>query len=347
MDDRAGRWLAGAAVAILLLATVGSSPVRAEDDDYGDEDFGLRLASSFIRFRDVLTGGGLTAANRWPSPINPASLGWSCPPGPRGVTAGAYYSPIFFDEGTRLDVAGAAVVWRTPKWGTILPAVSLIESNEATTRQGPTFDYVVESADLAWAKRWSRVGVGASFNYAHAEVRQDLGPLRVVDSDANSYRFRVGGLYEPACNWVAGLAVEYGWAPFTTDNVVLGPAGPVPARLEGTDRQVVVRPGVSYAYGPYSSAYADYQYGRFWSDRGRLEVHRFSLGADHQLLAPLFLRPVVTVDGRGNWEWAFGVGVQFARWGGLDFAYKYNAFPELIPEFGKSHTFQVTLSIRL
>ena len=43
---------------------------------------------------------------------------------------------------------------------------------------------------------------------------------------------------------------------------------------------------------------------------------------------------------------ALGLGIQFAKWGGLDVAFKYDAFPELRNEFGESTTIQVLLNLR-
>ena len=342
----------GCALIVSLIAT-SSVCAYAADEDYADKDFGLRFASAFVRFRDVLSQGGLTAANRFPSAINPASSAWTRFPGRLRLSPAAYYSAIEFDAGTRLDVLGAAATWQAPRAGTWQLAGSHITSNDGqTTRQGLGFDYEVDSVQAQWANRWREFAFGASFNYADALTQLSQGPIRVVDSDAESYRLRAGALYQP-CNarcWLFGMAVEYGWADFTSSNIVVNPvAGPVPITISDTDYQAIVNPAISYLYGEYSSVYFDYMYGRFWNeDRGYLNIHRFTLGADHQFRQAqwLFLRPSVTVDWRGNVEAAFGVGIQFAKWGGIDLGYKYDAFPELRNEFGESHTFQVLLSLR-
>jgi hypothetical protein len=331
---------------LLVGADVWNPTPAAAEDDYDDKDFSLRLASAFVRFRDVLTAGGLTAANRWPSVINPASAAWSCPPGPCGVSLAGYESPIWFDEGPDLNVVGLGANVRTPL-GTLQPAGGLIRSGDSLTRQGLTFDYEVEFAQLSWAQRFQGAALGASVNYAQAKTGQDLGPVTVFDSDADSWRVRLGALHEPCCRWLIGVTAEYGWADFQATTLAIGPFGPVPVQLDETDRQTVAQVGVSYAYGDYSSVYADYNYGRFWSDdRGTLQMHRFSFGVDHQALDFLFVRPQITVDGRGNFEAALGLSVQFAKWGGIDLAWKYDAFPELRREFGRSNTLQIMLNLR-
>ena len=348
------RWRSVFALVVLLAAAsvVMSAPALAGgDEDYADKDFGLRFASAFVRFRDVISAGGLSAANRWPSAINPASSAWSDVPGRLRLSPAAYYSAIDFDAGTRLDVIGLAATWQSPGAGTWQPAVSQIRSNDGqTTRQGLLFDYEVDSAQLQWANRWRNFAFGASVNYANAITRLSQGPIRVVDSDADSFRFRAGALFEPchARRWLFGVAAEYGFADFTSDNIVVGPVGPMPVTLEDTDTQVIVNPAVSYQYGEYSTVALDYTYGRFAGDgRGVLNMHRFTLGVDHQLpFEWLFVRPSVTVDARGNIEAALGLSIQFAKWGGIDFAYKHDALPELRNEFGESRTFQVLLSLR-
>ena len=336
-----------AIVCLLVGATFAWSPApTVAEDDYDDKDFSLRLASAFVRFRDVLNSGGLSAANRWPSVINPASSAWSCPPGPCGVSLAAYDSPIWFDEGPDLNVLGGGANVRT-QVGTLQPAAGIIRSNDELTRQGLTFDYEVEFAQLSWAQRFQGAALGASVNYAQAKTSQSMGPVTVFDSDADSWRLRLGALHEPCCRWLIGVTAEYGWADFTATTLAVGPFGPVTVQLDETDKQAVAQVGVSYAYGEYSSVYADYNYGRFWSDnRGTLQMHRFSVGVDHQALDFLFVRPQITVDGRGNFEAALGLSVQFAKWGGLDVAWKYDAYPELRREFGRSNSLQVMLNIR-
>ena len=333
--------------ALVLLVAVGAfSAAAPAGSDYIDKPFSLRLAPAFIRFTEVSAVGGETVANRFSSAINPASAGWLNLPTKLGLIAAPYYSQICFDEGTRLHVVGESLTWDTRRWGTIQPTLSQIRSNHETTRQGPEFDYRVDTVQVQWAKRFGDWGLGATFNFAEAEIVQKLGALRVAEGHAESYRFRFGGLYQPAEKWLVGLMMEYGFQPWRSSTLVIGQAGPMMVRARGTQHQYLLRPGVSYEYAKLSTVFLDYQYGAFSSRFGCFQNHRFSGGVDHRLLDWLFVRAGGSFDVRGNIGWTCGASVFLSEWCGIDLGYQYDVLPELRPEFGRSHTLQLTFSAR-
>jgi len=345
-----GRGWAGAAIVLTLVAW----PLGAlAQDDYSDKDFSLRLAPSFVRFLEASATGGGTVANRWSPAINPASVAWTRPPGKYGMIIAPYYSQIQFKAGTRLRVTGETFTWDLGEWGVVQPTLSQIRSNRATDRQGLVFGYTVDSAQVQWGKRSGEWAVGANLNYADAEVTHDLGPLRVSDASANSYRLRLGGLYQPAERWLAGLIVEYGFVPYRAEALamgpmgpIIGPMGPVTVRLEGTQQQWIVRPGISYEYAEYSTVYLDYQAGSFFSKRGTLNSHWVSFGVDHRILEPLFVRAGASVDARGNAAFTCGLGAHLSRWCSVDLGYHYDPLPELQPEFGRAQVLQMAVNAR-
>jgi len=342
---------------VALLALLACPTLARAEDDYHDKDFSLRLASAFIRFTEVSANGGQTVANRWSSAINPASVAWTPLPGKFGFVVAPYYSYLSFNNDTRLHVTGESVTWDTRGWGTIQPTLSQIRGNREVTRQGLIFDYSVDIAQVQWGQRFGDWAIGVNLNYARASVIYDMntmfGKLRVSDSDADSYRLRLGALYQPAEKWLTGLVVEYGAAPYDAKVIamgpqgpVMGPNGPVMVKLDGTQQQMIVRPGVSYEYAPYSTVYLDYQLGHYFSSRGTLNHHLFTAGVDHRLLEPLFVRAGAALDARGNLAGTCGLGVFVSRWCSFDLGYHYNPLPELRPEFGRSNVFQFTCNAR-
>jgi hypothetical protein len=338
---------------LLFLATFPSAALA--QSDYSDKPMSLRLPPAFVRFTEVSTMGGETVANRFSSAINPASADWMSRSYTFKVVAAPYYSQIQFDEGTRLHVLGEALSLNLGDAGTVQPALSQVRSHRATTRQGLDFDYSVDSFQVQWAKRVDKWAVGANFNCARAEIVQEgqVGPARVrAVGDAESYRFRFGGLYEPAPQWLVGGIFEYGFQPFRSNTVTRIPMPPpVPALVmrdhdDGLQQQFILRPGVSYEYAPGSTVFADYQYGIFVNKEGRLDDGRLTVGVDHSLYPWLWVRASAGLDHRGNPSWTAGASFHFAKWGSLDVGYQYDTLPELRPEFGRSHSIQVTLSIR-
>lgn len=341
MRTNGGAWR-GWAWGVLLAAALFWGPRAWAGSDYSDKPLSLRFPSAFIRFTEVSASGGETVANRFSSALNPASAGWLELPCKHGLVVAPYYSNVCFDAGTRLHLFAQSLTLATADWGTFQPTLSQMRTNRATTRQGLLFDYSVDTVQLQWGKRFGDWGVGARFNYAQAETVYKMGKMRVSKSNAESYRVRVGGLYQPAEKWLAGLAVEYGVAPYRSTRY----AGPFKYKTRGHPSQLVVRPGVSYEYAKYCTAYLDYQYGAFFHKGDEFHYHRFSTGLEHRLLDCLFVRAGTFADVRGNAGLTCGATLHFARWGCVEFGYQYDPLPELRPEFGRSHVFQAVLSVR-
>lgn len=330
----------------LLVVAVGPSAVQA-GSDYSDKDFSVRMPPAFVRLREVTTFGGETAANRFSSAINPASADWTELPGRLGLVLSPYYSYIRFGEGNEVHVFGEAVTWDTGEYGVIRPVLNQIRTNEETLKDGRTFDFTVNTLDVLWAKRVGPVGLGFNFTFSDAEVVNKLGPLRVAESHAESYRFRFGGLYEPAEQWLAGLVFEYGFVPTRVSALTPTPMGPVPTRSDDTQHQFILRPGVSYEYADLSTVFVDYQYGVYFNDDHTLNHHRFNAGVEHRLLKWLFVRLGGAVDARGNLSWSAGVGAHLSEYCSVDLGYQYDPLPELRPEFGRSQALQFVLAIRV
>jgi len=332
--------------------------------DYDEKDFSVRLAPAFLRFTEVSALGGPTAANRWSSAINPASAGWFGIPNKFGTVIAPYYSNVCFSEGMNLHVMGESLTWDSRKWGTFQPTVSQIRNTGRRNNQGMDFDYRVDTAQLQWAKRFGDWAIGANFNFAKAKIDQDgvfptpgapiPGTMTSVksDGDAESYRWRFGGLWQFAESWLAGLVFEYGFAPYrsevTTVTQVPFPVPPVTSTVNdsGTQQQFILRPAISWEYTDMSTLSLDYQYGAFCNKDDSLHSHRWSLSAQHRVLEFLFLRGSVSFDQRGNIAGSAGVSVFLSKWAGLFFGYQYNMLPELIREFGRAHTFQAGLNVR-
>ena len=339
-DSSRGR--AGMALALAMAAC----PLARAQDDYSDKTMGVRLRPAFLRFIEVSAAGGNTVANRWSSAVNPASADWTAVPSKHGFILSPNYIQASFKEGTRLYLTGESVTWDTRTWGTIQPSVVQLRSNRATDSMGLTFDYTVDYGQVQWAKRAEDWAFGINVSYGEAEVKQDLGQLRVAETQASSYRVRAGLLHQPVERLLAGCMVEYGWAPYETNAIVFTPFGPMPVNLRGTERAFLVRPGVSYEYADHSTVYLDYQFGRYSNLGEYLRSHWWVAGVDHRLLQWLWVRASTSIDGRGNASGSCGVGAYFSRSCSLDVGYQYDPFPELQPEVGRSHVLQLAFSAR-
>ncbi len=331
--------------------------------DYSNKDFSVRLPPAFVRFTEISVMGGETVANRFSSAVNPASLGWISLPGKNGVLVSPYYSVINFQEGMHLDLFGESMTWDTRSWGAIQPTLSQIRTNNTVARDGLTFDYQVDVGQVQWGKRFGNYALGADLNYARANVRRKgtllsqipglpvLIPVDVnTETSADSYRGRIGGLYQPTEKWLLGMIVEYGFQPYrskTTTQMSL-PLSPSPVlqttEAKGTQEQYILRPGLSYEYAKGSTLFADYQLGIFNSDRDNLVNHRFNAGIEHRLLEWLFVRFSPSVDLEGNLGVSIGLTAFLSKWCSIEAAYQYNMLPEIENEFGRAQTIQGVLA---
>ena len=198
-------------------------PDAMAGSNYGDKDFAVRLPSAFLRFTEVATMGGETVANRMSSAINPASTAWLKLPGDMGVVLAPYYSPVLFDNGTNMHVIGEYATISAGKFGVFQPIISQIRTNDATMRNGRSFDYTVDSFQVQWGKRVGKCAAGAMFNFADAEIIQKaaggfkakgVGSYSQAITFASrrstlaksSYSISAGGSLAPCALFLAGSA---------------------------------------------------------------------------------------------------------------------------------------------
>jgi hypothetical protein len=340
---KAGRAAFVVAVLAVVAATAGA-------EDIEDEALSLRLPAALTRFApygDVAGVGGASAGSKWSSSTNPAAVAWD-PELRFSVTP--QYSNVRFDQDLDLDVWAEATVFDLTETDRLQPAIAQVRSEEATTRQGLDYRLDIDLVQVQWARRidedWA---VGANFNFSKAHADYDLGPLAVSDSESETYGWRFGVTHRlcddpDAGTLLGGVVFDYAFTKSRTTLYDFMGTGVGRQRIEDTGHQFALRPGVAWYYEKDSAVYADYQYGSFHDDTGRLQVHRFMVGVDHKIVEGVFGRAGVTLDQAGNTAWAVGIGFYPSEWLGIDVAYQDNMFPELEPEFGESRTLTFSLS---
>jgi len=329
------------AVAVLLALTGG----RARAEDMEDEALSLRLPAAMIRFApygDVAGVGGASAASKWSSSVNPASVAWEAD---LRLAVTPQYINLDFEDDLDLNVTAEAVTVDLGQWGRILPALAQVRSNEATTRQGLDYRLDMDLVQVQWARRIDQdTAFGVNFNFTKAHADFDIGPVAVSDSVSETYGWRFGVLRRLCDQVLGGLVFDYAFTPSRTTIYDFLNLGIGNQRIKDTGHQFVVRPGVSWEYKKDSAVYADYVYGSFHDDTGRLRVHCFMVGVDHEIAKGFFGRAGVAMDTEGNTAWSAGVGIYPSKWLAIDVAYQDNMFPQLEPEFGESRTLTVSVS---
>ena len=115
-------------------------------------------------------------------------------------------------------------------------------------------------------------------------------------------------------------------------------------RSTDTTQQLLLRTGLTWDYAKGSDLYLDYHGGFFRNRDGTLWVHRLPIGIEHMFVRDIFWGRVgTTVDSRGSVAFTSGFGLTLGKSCSLDLAFQRNNFPEVREEFGRSHTFVVSL----
>ena len=328
-----------AAVIIVICGTCATALAA----DYANEDFSLRFPAALTRFAnygDVAGVGGASAGSKWSSSINPASTSWlNCP---KVICVSTQYSNLSFDNGSDFRVPAESVTVNAGPVGFFTVAAAQVSTNNETLNDGLNFDFTADVAQLLWSKKPSEDwAIGLAFTYSKSALKYQYSGYDVVRANSDSYSLRGGTLHKITDKLLAGLAVEYGWS---SDRG--GYIGPPDVVVRDSTRQFLVRPGVSYEYMKDGTIYLDYQYGMFHNDTGTMAVHRILTGIEHGFTKWLFGRLGTTIDPViGADSFTCGVGFYPLSWLGVDVAYQYDMFPEMREEFGRSQTFNVSLSV--
>lgn len=347
MAKKYGKDLIGLVAFLAAVFCMGSLAYAA---DYDEKDFSLRFPAALSRFSsyaDVAATGGASAGSKWQSSSNPAALAWQSLTGTYRVSLNPQYSAIKFKEGTNLHVVTGSVTKEFEKYGTLQFAYAKARSNGDDTKQGIGFHYDMDYVQFQYGKRFSDdFALGAGVNISSAEVDNTYGVLRLANSSSKTYGVRLGGLYRIAGNLLGGLVLDYSSSPSSTKYYdTSGLFGPVYLQTNDTTKQFTLRVGPSYEYMKDSTVSLDYQYGLFKNDTGNMEVHRVYAGIDHRIVDALFIRGGMAFDRNGFTGWTCGLGIYPTKQISIDLGYQYNMYPELESEFGRSHTFVVSLGV--
>lgn len=320
-------------------------------DSLSNKDFSLRLPaalSRFSTFADVAGVGGASAGSKWQTSVNPASMAWQSLEGAYKLSFNPQYSAIIFEQGTVLNVVSESATKDLGRYGTLQVSLAQVFSNERANRQEVLFGYDMNYLQLQWGKRLSNdLAVGLNLNYASSEVSNKLTTMPLAESSSDTYGFRGGVLYQVVPNLLAGVVIDYAVSLSSTtyyDILGLGIGNQI---IHDRTKQFGLRVGPSYEYAKDSTFSLDYSYNSYLNDTGSLDLHRFHLGVEQKVWEGLFVRGGYVLDGYGNSSLTSGLGVYPSKQFSVDLGYQYSMFPEIQPEFGRSHVITVSLSLTL
>jgi hypothetical protein len=333
-------------VCLAIVVSLGFLTTPSYAGPYKNKDFTLRFSAALTRFAnygDVAGIGGASAGSKWSSSINPASTDWLDIEGALKTYVTGQYSKIWFKRGSEMNIWTESVSVDCEEYGTIIVAAGQVNTNQEQMNNGLDFRFAADIFQIQWGKKLSEdCSVGFNFGYTDSRGQYKMGRLTIANSNCDIYGIRGGVLVRIVEGWLAGVVLDYGWS---SDRSVTYGFGAGDTHANDHTRQILVRPGVSWEYKKDSGVYMDYQFGTFWNSTGQMNVHRLLLGVDHAIVEGLFVRSGTTVDVcKGLYSIACGIGFYPTKWFGLDVAYQYEMFPELIEEFGRAHTLNVSIS---
>jgi hypothetical protein len=336
-------------LSIIATAALMSLPLHA--DDLTSAPFSLRFPASIGHlsfYGDVSALSGASAASKWESSPNPANKGWGFQADYDWRLSGQYNN-IDFDNGTTLHFvsetaaidAGAAGVFRLG----LLEATSNTETARGALSLPYEFD--LHAIQLSWAKKLCEVfSLGAEVTFSRGETAFKLPAFDFVNTEKDTWGFRLGGLWKPADKWFLGLYGDYINGQADTVLNVPTPLGVLHATGSDTVQQWLIHPGIAYEFKENAMIHADYEAGWVFNDDQTLQLNRWSMGTDIPLMKFLYLRAGAAVDAHSNFSWSTGVGFYPSKHVFIDLAYQNDAFPELKQEFGRSRTLNASIAIQ-
>lgn len=307
-------------------------------------DFSLRFPAALAKFSsyaDVAASGGASAASRYGSGINPASLDW-LPPTATPFSISPQVSRMDFERGSALRVATVSASYSGSAYGSLQASVTRI-SNEGSA----SGDFLLTDghyAQLQWGKKLGHdIAIGANINRSEFANSAGFGGLLVTEGDSVSNGVRGGVLWAASPKLLAGVVIDYSSGRSASD--VLDPSCFCFFRFDDRSRSASARVGLTYQYAPQSSLYADYLVGRYRNDATSMLSRTAMAGAEHLVLPWLYLRAGVAYETRGAWGKSIGIGIMPSKTMSIDLAIQRDMFPELHPEFGSATVANLSMSV--
>ena len=323
---------------------IACAPAHADaGSSFADIDFSLRFPAALAKFSsyaDVAAFGGASAASRYGSGINPASLDWMAAAGAR-FSISPQGSRLGFDRGANLRIS-------TISGSSSAGAGSVQGSLTRVSNDGsPTGDFLLADghyAQLQWGKKLNGgIAIGANINHSHFKTSAGFGGQLAADGDSISNGVRGGVLWAASPRLLAGLVVDYSTGTAVTD--VFNPECFCFTQFDDSSRSASARVGLTYEYAPQSSVYADYLVGRYRNGTTSMLSRTAMAGAEHLVLPWLYLRAGVAYETRGAWGRSIGIGIMPSKTMSIDLAVQRDMFPELHPEFGGSSVANLSMSV--
>ena len=312
-----------------------TSPLIA--GDFGDEPFETRVGLSLSRTSNYPDTVARQASVAYPlgSASNPAGDDALREPPFDFTTLGAVSnSYLLFDSELAVVAGSATLVHRLPEKGTL--SATYIRTESTRPQGAPGFLVTLRSNEglLGYSETINDdLTLGLSGNITDSSLGITT-PVTDLENDSITTSLDIGALYTHSDTVKLGLILGGSYSWIDTEGTAFG--FPVSTSSEGYGYTVTT--GASWAPKEGLIFVADASYRHGDSDAsGSFDYGRFLFGAEWFAQPWLALRGGASTDTAGHFTPSAGLGIYRDDFFVIEFAYVYNAFPEVKAEFGNAH----------
>jgi hypothetical protein len=325
--------------------------------DLDEEPVAFRINLSLDRvsaFTDTL-GRSASVAYPMGSSINPA--GWDFlrePPFDFEAVGTLTTNYVRFDEGATVTGFASTAGYRLPEAGSVFATYVRTDSHQATSRQGNDFRLDSDELTVGYSRRLRRgLAVGGSVKLLQSFLSYDdmvMGFPQDTDIDSEGITLSGGVLAALSEQWLAGFTGSVGWTDSDVDGTLslppppFGP-GPMPINENDSTRTVNLRGGLGWQPCEALGFYGDGQYLHLEGEAGTADVGRVLVGVEARPSQEWVVRLGGSLDTEHQGTASAGLGFYGIENVPIEFAYVYNAFPEVNREFGRSHLLSLSAVI--
>lgn len=347
---RTGAWFS------CLLALIGCCGI-ASADGLSDEPVDLRIHLTLDRisaFSDVMGRSNASVAHPLPSSVNPAAddVMREAPFDFSGV-ATSTLNLITFESDATISGVATTGLYRLPQRGTLSATYVRADTFDGSGRDGD--HYGLRSNEFYLGYSWvadARTAFGGEVKVSDSTLNiaraAPFAPFSVIETRSDTTGLLVRGGVQRQMgdgSWSVGAVGGVEWLFVDADVDVSLPLAP---GVSTTDADETIwgadlRAGLGWRPSEAWGFYLDGQYRHLDSDRSRIDLGRFSGGAEWAVVDGLTLRAGGTADTEGELSLAAGVEWVVDTHLVFEFGYSDKAFPEVHREFGDGRLFTASV----
>ncbi|GEM_PF-6937679 len=318
--------------------------------DVTDNPYLLRLGLALDRTRNFPDTTGRQASLAFPLPTsrNPAADDW-LQFGELTVFGSLLNVEAFSESGTLISATAGTANISVPDLGALSITVARTDTLSKETRHDLKNNLESNELFLGYSRRiFDRIALGGEIRLVDAKVREEFFTTEVRDvairsnTDIFTRELNLGLLAQINEEWYTAFTSSIS---FTTSDTELRGTAPL-GSFDDESWLYSIRSGLGYMPSKSLSFFLDGNYLKIDSDLGGIaEIARFAFGSELWVAKTSVLRVGVGIDTDNETTLSIGYGYFGIKSVMINFAYQYNAAPEIRAEFGRFHLLSASLIV--